>query len=53
MMSKDKPAQPAPEKIEKGWRPIVEGGYQGPTGDAGTPPTGGGGGKEAEKGKKD
>jgi hypothetical protein len=36
--------------VEKGWRPSVQGGYQPATSEAGNPPTGGGGGKEPEKG---
>jgi hypothetical protein len=36
--------------IEKGWQPGVQGGYQPTTSETGTPPTGGGGGKEPEKG---
>lgn len=38
-----------PVSVEKGWIPHVRGGYQPETSEAGSPPTGGGGGKEVEK----
>ncbi len=35
--------------LDEGWIPGVRNGYQPETSEAGTPPTGGGGGKEPDK----